>query len=50
MNGSLKVKEFLTLLVYERSSRYVVKFRALKALYLVFQIKLFFNLVKVLFN
>ena len=50
MKKSLKMKEFLTLLFYERSSRYVVKIRALKALHLGFQHKLIFSLVKVLFN
>ena len=50
MKYSLKLKEFLTYLVYEKSSPVVVELRALKTLYLLFQIKLFFNLDKVLFN
>ena len=50
MKKSLKMREFLTLLVHEISSLYVVNFRSLKALYLVFQHKLFLNLEKVSFN
>ena len=42
-------KNFWTEVVYEKSNWYVVKFRAQK-LALVFQHKLFFNLVKDLFN
>ena len=46
----MKKKLFLNQLVYEKSSPYVVKFRALKTLYLLFQHNLFFDLVKVLFK
>ena len=42
------MKDFLTLLVYEKISGYVVKFRAQKLS--VFQHQLFFNLVKELFK
>ena len=37
-------------MVYEKSTRYVVKFRAQKTSYIVFQHKLVFNLVKDLFK
>ena len=47
---SLRGKEFLTQVVYEKSTLYVVKFRAKKTSYMVFQHKSLLNLVKDLFK
>ena len=45
-----KIEWMFDKVVYEKISRYLVKYRALKTLYFVIQHKLFFNLFKNFFN